>query len=101
MTAPFAGAEDLTPFLVDGEHAETVSIATSSGTIQVTGIFFDVFTDDDGIDSAVQSFLCSLADAPGVSEGNTLTRDDSSAYTIRDVQPDGTGMVTIMVHAAV
>lgn len=100
MTGPFAGEEDLSVFLVDGEHAESVTFSTDSGSVVVNGVFFDVFNDDQGIDSANQSFLCTLSEVSQVDRGDVLTRDDGRTYAVRDIQPDGTGFVSIMVHTS-
>lgn len=100
MTGPFDGAEDLSAFFVDGEHAESVVIAAAGGDVTVVGAFFESFSDDEGIDSSDMIFQCALADIGASAQGDVLTRDDDSAYTIRDIQPDGTGLVNIVVHGA-
>lgn len=51
-----------------------------------------------GVEGARITFLCAVADVPGVAHGSALVIDGTS-YTVRGVQPDGTGVVTLILQA--
>lgn len=96
---PFA--EDLAVFFDVDEFAWA---ATWSGApaAPVAGIFDAeyqlVALGTPGIEGAAPVFLCAAAAVPGATHGQTLTID-GTVYTIRGVQPDGTGLVLLILQA--
>lgn len=51
-----------------------------------------------GIEGARLTATCAAADVPGVAVGSVLTIA-ATAYTVRSVQPDGTGVVVLVLSA--
>lgn len=100
MAGPFGGAEDLSAFIDGDEFAETVSFSTSSGSVDVVGIWDEPFDDPTGIASTLPTLMCRQADCSSVAEGATATRDDASAYVVRQLEPHGAGMVLVRLEEA-
>ena len=68
----------------------------------VNGIFDNDFIEVEtgaGVGVALQQprFICRTADVSSAAEGNAITIG-GTAYTIRIVQPDGTGMTTLILE---
>jgi hypothetical protein len=85
--------EDLTPFFALDDFAELVTVA---------GVTFSAVFDAEhsvGLDVAgVRPMLtCPAADVAGVSVGAAATVR-GQAYTVREIQPDGTGVVALMLE---
>lgn len=77
--------------------------ATWSGGGTVRGIFDSGFQAaqlglDVGIEGARYTYLVPTADMPGVAHGHTLVIGGTT-YTVRGVQPDGTGWTLLVLHA--
>jgi hypothetical protein len=93
---PFA--EDLATFFQAGDfaHAATWSAAPAE---PVLGIFDKEYSEPFGqVVSSRPVFLTRAAALPGIAEGQTLTID-AVAYTIREFQPDGTGLLLVTLNA--
>lgn len=71
----------------------------SVGPTTVRGIFDAAYADPLGaLESAMPVFQCPTDDLPGsFAQGQTLTID-STAYTIVEVMPDGTGWVVLRLR---
>jgi hypothetical protein len=93
-----AFTEDLTVFLDDDDFAVA---ATYDGATSVTGIFDNdygaVLGGNAAIAGAVPAFICRAADVAADPRGKALTVS-STAYTVRDFQADGTGMMTLILE---
>lgn len=90
--------EDLDDFLDPDEFAV---VALWKGSGRVIGIFDNEYAllplGLPGVESNQPQFLCKAADVPGVMHGQSLDVNDT-AYIIRGVQPDGTGMVRLIIE---
>jgi hypothetical protein len=88
-------AADRTALLAD--YGTTV---TKADTSTFTGIFDNDFLavdlDESEVESTEPTLLARTADVSGLAHGDTLTISAVS-YTVRGIQPDGTGMTQIML----
>lgn len=89
-------AEDLAPFF---STAGFGSAATINGAT-VNGIFDRAYVEPIGniVGEAAPVFQCAEADVAAVAPGDGLTIG-SAAYTVRNVEPDGTGVVLLRLEA--
>lgn len=85
-------AEDLTLFFNTAEHATEATWSRSPDPISV--IFDDGFADALGISSSNPTATAIAAHMPNVAHGDTLLIKGVN-YRIEDVQPDGTGVLTL------
>ena len=98
--SPFA--EDLTPFFDPAGLGVAASFIPAGGSAKtVNGVFEDEYVDIDsggvGIDGSGPKFICAAADVPGVKQGDALIVNAVS-YTVADVQPDGSGIVELILR---
>jgi len=88
-------AADRTAMLAD--YGSTVTKADAS---TFTGIFDNDFLavdlDESEVESTEPTLLARTADVSGLTHGDSLTISAVS-YTVRGIQPDGTGMTQIML----
>jgi hypothetical protein len=88
-------AADRTALLAD--YGTTVTKADAS---TFTGIFDNDFLavdlDESEVESTEPTLLARTADVSGLAHGDSLTISAVS-YTVRGIQPDGTGMTQIML----
>ena len=88
-------AADRTAMLAD--YGSTVTKADAS---TFTGIFDNDFLavdlDESEVESTEPTLLARTADVSGLAHGDSLTIGAVS-YTVRGIQPDGTGMTQIML----
>ena len=88
-------AADRTALLAD--YGITVTKADAS---TFTGIFDNDFLavdlDESEVESTEPTLLARTADVSGLAHGDSLTISAVS-YTVRGIQPDGTGMTQIML----
>lgn len=95
---PVESAADRLAFLDTDEHGVTATWGAAS----VPGIFDNEFTAIDGlglpvaVDSAMPRFTCRTADVDGITGGDPVTIN-GTGYTVRSVQPDGTGMTVLVL----
>ena len=52
----------------------------------------------DGVVSAQPRFICASADLPGTAASGDAITIDSTAYTVRVIQPEGTGIKTLVLE---
>jgi len=95
-------ADDRLVMLADFGEAATFTPAGGSSSA-ITVIFDNAYEAVDtggGVSFAVRQprVTARTADLPGVSEGDTLTIG-GTAYVIRIVMPDGTGITELMLEA--
>ena len=88
-------AADRTAMLADYGTTVTKADATT-----FTGIFDNDFlavdVDESEVESSEPTLLARTADVSSLAHGDTLTISAES-YTVRGIQPDGTGMTQIML----
>ena len=96
---PVESAADRLSFLDVDEFGVS---ATYDGATAIIGIFdndfLQVLGGEIGVESSGPQFLCRTADVSSVVHGKTLLIG-STTYTVKGVEPDGTGMTTLMLQA--
>lgn len=85
--------EDKTAFFAD------FSVPATLGAAPFAVIFDAAYVDPLGIAGAEPRATCISADVGAVTLGTPITIN-GSAYTVRDKQPDGTGMTVLLLEAA-
>jgi hypothetical protein len=87
--------EDLAPFFSTADFA---SAATWNGA-PVNGIFDRAYSEPLGnvAEAYGPVFQCAAADVPTVAHGDALIVD-GAVYTVRGVEPDGTGVVLLRLE---
>ena len=86
-------AEDLSVFIDTDDFASAASI----NGLTVNGIFGNEFIQVDFVESKKPVFECAAADVVGIAHGDTVTIS-SDTYKVRGIQPDGTGMVKLILE---
>jgi hypothetical protein len=86
-------AEYLSPFF---NTAELATAATLDGA-SVTGIFDNAYTEAFGMASRAPMFTLPSANAAAATQASVLVVDGST-YRVTSVQPDGTGVTTLMLE---
>lgn len=86
-------AEDLSPFF---NTAELATAATLDGAA-VTGIFDNAYTEAFGMASRDPMFTLPSASAASATQASVLVHGGVS-YRVTSVQPDGTGMTTLLLE---
>ncbi len=77
--------------------------STGGSASTLNSIFDNEFFEIDplsgvGVVSAQPRFICATADLPsGAAAGDAITVD-STAYTVRVIQPEGTGVTTLVLE---
>jgi len=98
------GATERAVFFDTDDFAAASSYTSTGGSAStVNGIFYNEFFEVDplsgvGVVSAQPRFICATADLPsGAASGDAITVD-STAYTVRVIQPEGTGVTTLVLE---
>lgn len=86
--------EDLSVFMDTDDFAVTMTVNASS----VNGILSNEYVIVDFVESKKPVFICSSADVVGVLHGDNVVAADSTAYKVRGIQPDGTGITTLILE---
>jgi len=88
-------AADRTAMLAD--YGSTVTKADASTFVAIfDNDFLAVDVDESEVESTEPTLLARTADVSGLAHGDSLTISAVS-YTVRGIQPDGTGMTQIML----
>ena len=88
-------AADRTAMLAD--YGSTVTKADASTFVAIfDNDFLAVDLDESEVESSEPTLLARTADVSGLAHGDSLTISAVS-YTVRGIQPDGTGMTQIML----
>lgn len=87
--------EDLSVFFSADEFATTATI----GTEAVAGIFDRAYADPFGIASTMPTLTLPAARAAATVQGDAITID-GTAYRVRSVEPDGTGLTRLGLERA-
>lgn len=90
--------EDLDAFLQSEDFATAALWSASNGYI--VGILSEGYAQSGlgpGLEATSPIFSCKSADVEGVEHGQTITIDQV-AYTVRGVQPDGTGWTRLVLQ---
>lgn len=92
-----AFAEDLSPFFATSDFA----VAATLQGVPVTGIFDAEYIEPLGnlVEGRQPVFLAELATMPAVAQTQTLVIG-ATTYTVRGVEPDGTGVVLLRLEEA-
>ena len=95
-------ATELAIFFDSDYFGVTASYTPSGGSASnVNGIFdnefFEAGVGEVGVAFQQPRFLCRTSDVSSAAEGDAITIN-SVAYTIRVVQPDGTGTTTLVLE---
>ena len=86
---------DRTAMLAD--YGSTVTKADASTFVAIfDNDFLAVDLDESEVESTEPTLLARTADVSGLAHGDSLTIS-STSYTVRGIQPDGTGMTQIML----
>lgn len=85
--------ENLTAFFADFGVPATLGAAT------ITVIFDAAYADPLGIAGTEPRATCASADVAALVQGSPITIG-GKAYTVRDKQPDGTGITVLLLEAA-
>jgi hypothetical protein len=90
-----AFAENLTVFFKNSQFSETVTTAAGR---KFEAIFDEAYYDPESgeavLDSLRPRLTCSFSDLAGIHRTNILTIG-SVAYSVMNIQPDGTGTATV------
>jgi hypothetical protein len=85
--------EDLSAFFVDHAASATWEAAT------IRGIFDRTYAEAFGIIGGNSPrFICAASDVAGAATGDEITIAET-VYTIAEIQPDGTGLVQLILEA--
>ena len=88
-------AADRTAMLAD--YGSTVTKADASTFVAIfDNDFLAVDLDESEVESTEPTLLARTADVSDLAHGDSLTIS-STSYTVRGIQPDGTGMTQIML----
>jgi len=72
------------------------AVAATYNTATVNGIFSHEYVDIEGVEGERPTFTCVESDVSGIAHGDALTVN-ATVYTIAGVQPDGTGIVLLVL----
>ena len=89
-------AESFAPFFDADEFGTEVQI----GSADVLGLLEVGYHEVAGMGTTDPTFICAASDADSVVEGTTQLTAGADTYTIRSVQPDGTGLAVLLLEAA-
>lgn len=96
----FAGIEDTL------NRAASAALANARAQwrgLHRTGVYTAAYRDALGVVSAAPRFTCHDDDLDDLVPGDSLTvtyRGIATAYVVREVQPDGAGMLVLVLEAA-
>jgi len=88
-----AFTEDHTAFLSENDFAVSATVGGSS----VSVIFDHSYVNEHGVSGEQPRVLCDDGDVSSVSVGDALTVN-STAYAVRAIEPDGTGMTILILE---
>lgn len=95
MSNPFAALESSINASVVSRLSNAVMTINSAA---VDGILTNEFVTVDYVESRKPVFICKMADVSGVAHGDDVIAADSTAYKVRGIQPDGTGLVKLILE---
>ena len=89
--------DDLPPMLAD--FGTTVTRANRSSFTALFDRQFQLVGDPAGVESFAPALTCLATDVATAAHGDVLTVDGDD-YTVRSIQPDGTGVTVLILEAA-
>lgn len=95
MSNPFAALELRVNDSIAGKLANATMTINSSA---VDGIFTNEFVTVDFVESKKPTFNCKSSAVAGIAHGANVVAADSTTYKVRGIQPDGTGMVKLILE---
>jgi len=69
------------------------------GAASIYAVFEHAYVEVGGVESLHPTLLVRDSDVSGVAHGTSITVG-GTAYTVRGIEPDGTGMTTLILEAA-
>lgn len=85
------------------EHLEAYfadfGVAVTVGGVACRGIFDASYQDSFGIAGSAPRLTVSAADLPAVAQGQAVSLP-AGAYVVRAIEPDGTGLLVLILEAA-
>jgi len=95
MPMPFAALQTR----VTGSIAEKLANETMTiNAAAVDGILTSEYVTVEFVESKKPVFLCKSSDVVGVAHGDDVVASDSTAYKVRGIQPDGTGITKLILE---
>jgi len=95
MTTPFASLQSrVTVSIAEKLANETMTINAAA----VDGILTSEYVTVEFVESKKPVFLCKSSDVVGVAHGDDVVASDSTAYKVRGIQPDGTGITKLILE---
>lgn len=99
-----AFAEQFDPFFDDITHGFAVVVSFSAANVgNVNAIWDDGYLEvpigDAGVESVQPMIHCRTADVANVSESSAMSYGGTN-YTVKNIQPDGTGTSTLHLRKA-
>jgi len=96
MTTPFASLQSrVTVSIAEKLANETMTINAAD----VDGILTNEFVTVDFVESKKPVFSCQSSEIVGIAHGDDVVASDSTAYKVRGIQPDGTGMTKLILES--
>lgn len=86
--------EDFSAFFNASEHGTTATYNAAD----VVGIFEDRYVEVNGVETVKPTFACAEAEVAGVAHNDTITIN-ALVYTVKGTQPDGTGVILLILQA--
>jgi hypothetical protein len=100
MGTPFAALESA---LNTGALAALANATLIWGGYRADGLFQAAYADTLGIGNARPAFRCLSASMPDLAQGESVSVDygtASTTYTVSAIEPDGTGLIQIILERA-
>ncbi len=82
---------------VKGDFAESITYTPNGGAaVSFSAIFDQQYAEIEGVDSAAPAVHCLSSDVSNAKQGDTVVVQ-SVTYSVISVQPDGTGVVVLIL----
>lgn len=100
MSNPFAAIETALAAvpLAAVSNANLVWVA-----VTIAGVFDNVYADTLGMSNSAPNFVCGSASVAAMAQGaavSVVKNGATTAYTVREIQPDGNGLTRLVLEAA-
>ena len=95
MPMPFAALQTrVTGAIAEKLANETMTINAAA----VDGILTSEYVTVEFVESKKPVFICKSSEIVGIAHGDNAIASDSTAYKVRGIQPDGTGMTKLILE---
>ena len=100
---PVESAADLASYFDLDEFAVPVTWQSASGSTQLPAIhdaehLAVTAIAEVAVAAAAPQIVCRAADMPADAEQGDMVTIEGTSYAVRDIRPDGTGVVTVMLE---